>query len=309
MSKTKAIIDEIIEGFGQSPKQLPSKYFYDEIGSRLFDKITKLNEYYPTRTEQKIIRENIDEIGDLLGENIELIEPGSGSSQKTRILLDHVSTIDSYVPIDISGDYLFDVADILRTEYPELTIKPVVADYTNGVELPENDRDSRKIVFFPGSTIGNFELNIVQRFFSIVSDIIGTEGGLLIGVDLKKDIKVLEAAYNDNSGITAEFNKNILSHLNNLINTDFEPKNYMHKAVWVEEKGAIEMRLYSNKDHAVTINEKSFDLKKGEYLHTEDSHKYRLGDFAEMVSPWFRVKKVWVDENRLFSVQYLVPKL
>lgn len=309
MSKTKAIIDEIIECLDQSPKQLPSKYFYDEIGSRLFDKITKLYEYYPTRTELKIIKENIDEIGELLGENIELIEPGSGSSQKTRILLDHVSTIDSYVPIDISGDYLFDVADILRAEYPELTIKPVVADYTNGVDLPENDRDSRKIVFFPGSTIGNFELNIVQRFFSIVSDIIGTEGGLLIGVDLKKDIKVLEAAYNDNSGITAEFNKNILSHLNNLINTDFEPKNYTHKAVWVEEKGAIEMRLYSNKDHAVTINEKSFDLKKGEYLHTEDSHKYRLGDFAEMVSPWFRVKKVWVDENRLFSVQYLVPKL
>ena len=308
LTKKQLIIDEIVDGLNKSPKFLPSKYFYDEMGSRLFDEITELEEYYPTRTERKILEDNLEEMGRLLGENVELIEPGSGSSEKTRILLDHLSNIHIYVPIDISGDYLFKVADKLQEEYPNISIEPLAADYTRSFELPDTHPDARRIVFFPGSTIGNFRLNKVQRFFSVIAQIVGKKGGVLIGVDLKKDIKILEDAYNDSKGITAAFNKNMLTHLNHLIDTDFDINNYTHKAVWVEEKGAIEMRLYSKNHHAVKLNGHSFEMSEGEYLHTENSHKYTIDEFSSIVSPWFEIEKIWMDEKELFSVQYLVPR-
>ncbi len=308
LTKKQRIIDEIIEGLKNSPKQLPSKYFYDEVGSKLFDEITELDEYYPTRTERKILQDNLEEMGKLLGDDVELIEPGSGSSEKTRILLDHLPNIHIYVPIDISGDYLFKVADQLQLEYPDISIEPLAADYTRPFELPDTHPEARRIVFFPGSTIGNFRLNKVQRFFSVIADIVGNKGGVLIGVDLKKDIQILEDAYNDAKGITAAFNKNMLTHLNNLIDTDFNIGNYKHKAVWVEEKGAIEMRLYSKNDHTIKLNGHSFDLNAGEYLHTENSHKYTIEEFSDIVSPWFEIAKIWTDDKKLFSVQYLVPR-
>lgn len=308
LTKKQAIINEIVEGLSHTPKQLPSKYFYDEVGSRLFDEITELDEYYPTRTERKILEDNLEEMGQLLGDDVELIEPGSGSSEKTRILLDHLPNIHIYVPIDISGDYLFKVADKLQEEYPQISIEPLAADYTRPFELPDRHPDARRIVFFPGSTIGNFRLNKVQRFFSVIADIVGKKGGVLIGVDLKKDIQILEDAYNDTKGITADFNKNMLTHLNNLIDTDFNIENYKHKAVWVEDKGAIEMRLYSKNDHSVKLNGHTFDLNEGEYLHTENSHKYTIEEFSNIVSPWFEIAKIWTDEKNLFSVQYLVPR-
>lgn len=308
LTKKQTVINEIIEGLSNSPKTLPSKYFYDEIGSQLFEEITELEEYYPTRTERKILEDNLVEMGELLGDDVELIEPGSGSSEKTRILLDHLTNIHIYVPIDISGDYLFKVAENLQEEYPNISIEPLAADYTRPFNLPVTHPDARRIVFFPGSTIGNFKLNKVQRFFSVISDIVGKNGGVLIGVDLKKDVQILEDAYNDSKGTTAEFNKNMLSHLNTLIDTNFDIKNYQHKAVWVEDKGAIEMRLYSNTDHTVKLNGHSFDLNKGEYLHTENSHKYTVEEFSNIVSPWFEIAKIWTDENELFSVQYLVPR-
>ena len=308
LTKKQTVINEIVEGLSNSPKQLPSKYFYDEVGSQLFDEITELDEYYPTRTERKILEENLEEMGQLLGDDVELIEPGSGSSEKTRILLDHLSNIHIYVPIDISGDYLFKVADKLQEEYPNISIEPLAADYTRPFELPDRHPDARRIVFFPGSTIGNFRLNKVQRFFSVIADIVGKKGGVLIGVDLKKDIEILENAYNDSKGITADFNKNMLTHLNSLIDTDFDINNYKHKAVWVEEKGAIEMRLYAENDHTVKINGHSFEIASGEYIHTENSHKYTIEEFSNIVSPWFDIAKIWTDEKKLFSVQYLVPR-
>ncbi len=308
LTKKQTIINEIVEGLSNSPKQLPSKYFYDEVGSKLFDEITELEEYYPTRTERKILEDNLEEMGKLLGDNVELIEPGSGSSEKTRILLDHLPNIHIYVPIDISGEYLFKVAEKLQEEYPHISIEPMAADYTRSIELPDTHPDARRIVFFPGSTIGNFRLNKVQRFFSVIAQIVGKNGGVLIGVDLKKDIKILEDAYNDAKGITADFNKNMLTHLNNLIHTNFDINNYKHKAVWVEDKGAIEMRLYSKNQHTIKLNGHSFELSEGEYLHTENSHKYTIEEFSSIVSPWFEIAKIWTDENELFSVQYLVPK-
>lgn len=306
--KLQNVITEIVDGMNLFPKQLPSKYFYDEVGSKLFDEITMLEEYYPTRTERKILEENLQEIGNHLGDNIELIEPGSGSSEKTRILLDHLKNISCYVPIDISGEYLLKVSEKLREEYPNIDIEPLVADYTRPFDLPDTHPDARRVIFFPGSTIGNFRLHKVQRFFSVIADIVGKKGGVLIGVDLKKDVKILEAAYNDSKGITAAFNKNMLTHLNKLISSNFEVENYSHKAVWNEEKGAIEMRLYSKKDHVVQLNGHSFELKLGEYLHTENSHKYTQSEFEHIVAPWFEVAKVWTDDKKLFSVQYLVPR-
>lgn len=280
LTKKQAIINEIVEGLSHTPKQLPSKYFYDEVGSRLFDEITELDEYYPTRTERKILEDNLEEMGQLLGDDVELIEPGSGSSEKTRILLDHLPNIHIYVPIDISGDYLFKVADKLQEEYPQISIEPLAADYTRPFELPDRHPDARRIVFFPGSTIGNFRLNKVQRFFSVIADIVGKKGGVLIGVDLKKDIQILEDAYNDAKGITAEFNKNMLTHLNNLIDTDFNIENYKHKAVWVEDKGAIEMRLYSKNDHSVNTS----DWK----LETIDEH---IKEVRQLYLDWAGVKE------------------
>lgn len=303
----KALRNEIVIGMKSTPKSLPSKYFYDERGSELFDEITRLPEYYPTRTERKILTHRIDEIGKALGPEVELIEPGSGSSEKTRILLKHLKTIRCYVPIDISGAYLFKVADKLREEFPDIDIEPLTTDYTRPFILPETHPTARKVVFFPGSTIGNFKTTTIQRFFTVISNIIGPKGAVLIGVDLKKDREVLEAAYNDAAGITAAFNKNMLTHLNRKLGSDFDPENYTHNAVWVEEESRIEMRLIAQKNHLIHIDNEVFELQEGEYIHTENSHKYSLDEFAALVAPWFRVARVWTDEQQLFSLQYLIP--
>lgn len=308
ITEQETMLQEVLQGMRLSQKSIPSKYFYDERGSQLFDEITELPEYYPTRTERKILEDNIDEMASFLGEAIELIEPGSGSSEKTRILLSGMKSICCYIPIDISGDYLEKVADGLRKEYPNIDIEPLAADYTRAFELPEIHEEARNIVFFPGSTIGNFNEETVLRFFEVISNIVGKSGGMLIGVDLKKDIKVLEAAYNDSDGVTAEFNKNMLLHLNRKISSDFDIHLYEHKSVWVEEEGRIEMRLIANQDHFVHIEGEQFQVLEGEYIHTENSHKYSLEEFAKIVEPWFEVKKVWMDKNEYFSVQYLEPR-
>lgn len=308
LSPQETMLQEVLHGMSLKQKSLPSKYFYDQRGSELFDEITKLDEYYPTRTERKILSENLVEMSSYLGDKIQLIEPGSGSSEKTRILLSGLDSICCYIPIDISGDYLNMVAEDLRNEYPTIDIQPLVTDYTRSFRLPEIHSNSRKIVFFPGSTIGNFKRKTVTRFFEVVSEIAGKEGGMLIGVDLKKDVNVLEAAYNDSRGITAEFNKNMLRHLNREIGSDFNPDLFEHHSVWVDDPGQIEMRLIAKEDHKINVAEEIFEISEGEYIHTENSHKYSLEEFEEIVSPWFKVVKVWTDESDYFSVQYLEPR-
>lgn len=302
------MLQEVLDGMGRAKKKLPSKYFYDERGSQLFDEITKLEEYYPTRTEWTILEDNVHEMREVLSDNVLLIEPGSGSSKKTRVLLNNIPSICCYIPMDISGDYLQKVADGLREEYPKIHIQPLYADYTRPFLLPEIHENAQKIVFFPGSTIGNFEPKTVRRFFKVISDIVGDDGGLLIGVDLKKDLKVLEAAYNDSKGITAQFNKNMLNHINNELGSDFDPDKFEHRSIWNDEKGRIEMHLIANQMHSITIDKEIFSIEEGEYIHTENSHKYSLAEFAIIVEPWFKVSKVWTDENNYFSVQFLEPK-
>lgn len=301
------MLQEVLHGLSLPQKSLPSKYFYDHRGSELFDEITELEEYYPTRTERKILEDNLEEMASFLGDQVLLIEPGSGSSEKTRILLSGLKSICCYIPIDISSDYLGKVAEGLRKEYPGIDIQPLAADYTRPFELPEMYSTSRRIVFFPGSTIGNFKRQTVDRFFEVISSIAGKKGGMMIGVDLRKDISVLEAAYNDSKGVTAEFNKNMLIHLNREIDSDFNPDLFEHKSVWEENPGRIEMRLIAKENHLIHVDGQAFEMQKGEYIHTENSHKYSLEEFEEIVSPWFEVVKVWMDENEYFSVQYLEP--
>lgn len=305
---SERMLAEVLEGLKKPQKTLPSKYFYDEVGSKLFDEITGLEEYYPTRTEWKILENNINEIGSYLGNNILLIEPGSGSSDKTRVLLDNLDAICCYIPIDISGDYLQKVADKLQQEYPFIQIIPLQTDYTHSFELPASSPVARKVVFFPGSTIGNFNLETVKRFLQVIAEIVKGDGALLIGVDLKKDVEVLEAAYNDAKGVTADFNKNILHHINKELDSNFDSELFAHRANWNEDKGRMEMHLFCLKDHQVNINGHIISFQKGESIHTENSHKYSLQEFEEIVSPWFKVRKVWTDEESLFSVQYLESK-
>ena len=308
LSKKTSMLAEVVEGLSREQKSLPSKFFYDEKGSKLFDKITELEEYYPTRTERRILEDNVNEIAQFLGDKVLLIEPGSGSSSKTKILLGNMDNICCYIPMDISGEYLNKVAEQLRKEFPNISILPLSADYTEPFQLPESSPDARKVVFYPGSTIGNFKLEKVEQFLKVIHDIIGKDGAVLIGADLKKEVSVLEAAYNDSKGITAAFNKNIFDHLNSEIDTDFNSDLFEHKSIWNEEKRRIEMHLFVKEDHSVKINGDIIEFEEGESVHTESSHKYTKEEFAEMVSDWFEVKKVWTDEKDYFSVQYLEPK-
>ena len=301
-------LDELIDGLRQPEKTISPKYFYDERGSQLFDEITRLPEYYPTETELGIMRDNIGEIASLVGKQASLIEFGSGSSLKTRVLLEHLDDLAAYVPVDISEDHLLESARQIREEFPALDVLPVVADFTHPFRLPEPKvMPVRNIVYFPGSTIGNFTNEAAQELLQVMHEEAGADGALLIGVDLQKDPAIIERAYNDSAGVTAEFNRNMLRHLNREFGADFDLDAFTHSAEYNERKGRIEIRLVSEKDQQFSLGGESFSIGKGEAILTEYSHKYTLEGFAAMgETAGFRVKRVWVDAERLFSVQYLV---
>jgi dimethylhistidine N-methyltransferase len=306
VEKNSTMLKEVLEGLNQLPKALPSKYFYDERGSELFEQITRLEEYYPTRTEKSIMKNNMGDIINHIGGDSVLVELGSGSSKKTRLLLDHLPDLAAYVPVEISEQYLARVVTELKKEYPDLLIKQVCADYTQPFEVPAIEtKHTYYVLFYPGSTIGNFHPGEAQDFLSTVSQILNPGGSMLIGVDLKKDKKVLEAAYNDSKGITADFNKNILRRLNRELDANFDIDHFTHKAFYNEQEGRIEMHLVSNTQQEVTIYGEQFHFEEGESIHTENSYKYSLEEFKELVSDWFSVEKVWTDENNYFSLQFL----
>lgn len=303
------ILSEALAGLNKTPKELPCKLFYDEKGSALFDEICLQDEYYPTRTEISIMRDNIKDITSVLGENVLLAELGSGSSIKTRLLLDHMQSLKGYIPIDISSDYLFEVADILRENYPYLDIIPLAADYTKEFSLPLTpDKETKTVIYFPGSTIGNFHPSHAKKFLGRLVNLISGDGGILIGVDLRKDKDLLEKAYNDAAGITSDFNLNILDRLNNTLNAGFDLNKYKHLAFFNEMESRIEMHLVSSEDQLVKINNTSVYMRKNEHIITEYSYKYTLNSFSELVSENYKVKEIWLDKNKLFSVQYLVLK-
>jgi dimethylhistidine N-methyltransferase len=306
-SETADFYAEVMAGLTLPVKTLPCKYFYDERGSQLFDEICELDEYYPTRTEAAIMERHAKEMAALLGPDCRLVEYGSGSSTKTRILLDSAPDLAAYVPVDISRVHLHKTAEGLRRRYPQLEILPVCADYTTPFALPEPARSaSRTVAYFPGSTIGNFHPRQAQFFLAQIAALCGEGGGLLIGVDLKKDPDVLHAAYNDARGVTAAFNLNVLDRINQELRGEFDLDSFAHHAFYNEELGRIEMHLVSRKDQTVGICEGAVTFSAGETIHTECSYKYSREDFASLAeSAGFQVSRFWTDPSKLFSVQYL----
>jgi len=300
------IMEEAITGLNKKPKQLPCKFFYDKKGSELFEKICTLPEYYLTRTELEIMSANIYDISSFIGNNTLLVELGSGSSLKTRLLLDNLPQIAAYVPLDISYSHLMESVAMLSGDYPDLKIFPICADYTKPIKFPDlNITWSRIVVFYPGSTIGNFIPEYAKKFLASIANRIGKGSGLLIGVDLKKNISTLEKAYNDSSGITAQFNLNILSRLNSEISANFNLDNWYHKAVYNKNEGRIEMHLVSASNQSARLNGTAITFSKGESIITEYSYKYHLSEFRDLAREHFRVEKVWTDEGKRFSLQYL----
>ncbi len=297
----------LVTGLLANPRRVSPKYFYDERGSKLFDQICELPEYYLTRTERDIMRRHIDEMAELIGPNAMLIEYGSGSSTKTRLLLEHLPCPAAYVPVDISREHLSKTAMQLATDFPDLEILPVCADFTRPLTLPvPRHCPDRNIVFFPGSTIGNFTSDDALELLRGMRQIAGDDGGLLIGVDLVKPRQVLESAYNDDAGITAAFNLNLLNHLNREFDANFDTSAFRHQAVYDEDRRRIEMRLVSLKRQTPHINGTTIELNPNEFIVTEHSHKYSLEGFAELAAKAdFAVKTLWTDANGLFSVQYL----
>ena len=299
-------IQEIVAGLQQDEKMISPKYFYDERGSQLFDEITTLPEYYPTETEFGIMRENITEIATLIGPQASLIEYGSGSSRKTRVLLEHLNDQAVYVPVDISEEHLLESARQIRAEFPDLEVLPVVADFTKRFQLPDPPvMPLRNIIYFPGSTIGNFAHAIACELLEVMYHEAGENGAMLIGVDLQKDPSIIERAYNDSAGVTAEFNLNMLRHLNREFGSDFDLDCWKHKAQYNQSEGRVEIRLINEEQQTVNIDGTTIVVKRGEGILTEYSHKYTLEGFAEMAqSAGFKVERVWTDANNLFSVQY-----
>ncbi|MEH6344616.1 MAG: L-histidine N(alpha)-methyltransferase [Bermanella sp.] len=297
---------EILQGLRQIPKRISAKYFYDETGSKLFEDITALPEYYPTRTEIEILREYRQQILQKAGKHSILIEYGSGASTKIRLLLDALKP-KAYVPMDISKDFLFNCAIELRQQFPWLEIHATCLDYRQPATLPDCLPDGfNKVAFFPGSSLGNFSPSEALAFLQGVRSTVGDNGSLLIGVDLVKDVKVLEAAYNDKQGVTANFNLNILNHINNLGDGNFDAKKFSHHAFFNEDKSRIEMHLVSNIDQVVSIFGERFIFKKNEHIVTEYSYKFVPEKFLTFASEaGFEGKQVWSDENEHFALIWL----
>jgi dimethylhistidine N-methyltransferase len=298
---------DVLAGLRRARKSLPCQYFYDARGSELFDRICELEVYYPTRTEVDIMRRHAREMRLLLGDGTLLVELGSGSSTKTRILLDNAPNLAAYVPVDISHSYLEEATRGLSARYPGLRVLPVCADYTRPFALPAvKDRVTRTVAYYPGSTIGNFQPAEARRFLRLVAEICKKGGGLLIGVDLKKGRAVIEAAYNDPQGVTAAFNKNLLTRINRELDGDFDLDHFHHRAFYDEGHGRIEMQLVSDRKTEVHVAGERFSFQAHEPITTEYSYKYDLAEFAQLArGAGFETRRTWMDEARLFSVQYL----
>ncbi|MGD8830609.1 MAG: L-histidine N(alpha)-methyltransferase [Pseudomonadales bacterium] len=293
---------EVLAGLTASPKRLSPKFFYDERGSKLFEAITELPEYYPTRTELAIFDAHMETIAASVAPHSCLVEYGSGSSLKIRKVLEEVAPA-AYVPVDISREHLMAMAETLQADFPELAIYPTCADFTGDFELPPEVLQMPKVGFFPGSSIGNFEPNSALAFLSRITSTVGAGGRLIIGVDLKKDAAVLEAAYDDAAGVTAAFNLNVLTHLARVLNVDLDPSRFAHRAVYNAELGAVQMFLDVLETHEVTIGGTRIHFEAGESVHTENSFKYEPEEFLALAGrAGFTRIGLWTDPRAWFAV-------
>jgi L-histidine N-alpha-methyltransferase len=300
-----SFLGDVIAGLSSRPRELPCKYFYDERGSRLFDRICELPEYYPTGAELEILATHAPDMARHLGPGRLLVELGSGSSVKTRLLLDHLIQPAGYVPVDISLQHLDRSAAALAVDYPALEISPVSADYSTDDAIPlPFTAPGAAAVFFPGSSIGNFSPEEATSLLGRIAQLVGPGGSLLIGIDLKKDPNVIQRAYNDAAGVTGEFNRNILRRINRELRGEFLPEAWHHHAFYEPVAGRVEMHLVSQVAQSVRIGDLAFSFEEGETIRTECSYKYTVEQFAEMASG-FEVDSVWTDDGRRFAVLLL----
>jgi L-histidine Nalpha-methyltransferase len=305
--REESLLDAVLAGLSRRHKAIPCKFLYDERGSQLFDAITRLPEYYPTRTEMRVLEGAAEEIADLAGSRAQLIEFGSGSSLKVRILLEALDRPSVYVPIDVSREHLREAADEIAADLPDLAVVALCADYTRLRRLPHlPDSAGRRVGFFPGSTIGNLEPDEAVMFLAGAAQLLGRGSDMIVGVDLKKDQETLEAAYNDGAGVTADFILNLLVRVNRELGADFDLDRFAHLAFWNEEEGRIEIYLESLADQTVHVAGRAFRFAEGERIHAEHSYKYSVGEFRRLAgAAGFRSLAVWTDPAELFSVHYL----
>ena len=296
---------DVIEGLSATPKRIPAKYFYDQRGSDLFERITEQPEYYPTRCEMEVLRDKATEIAALIPENAAVVEFGSGSNKKARLLLAAAPHITAYVPVDISAEMLEAEAAELRADFPGLTVLPVAADFCYPFDLPEAARNAPlRVGFFPGSTIGNFEPHEAAAFLRNAGKMLGTGAKIVIGADLVKPVEILNAAYNDAAGVTAEFNMNLLVRMNRELGANFRMECFEHHAFFNRERSRIEMHLASLKRQKVRVAGETFDFRAGETIHTENSYKYSVDSLRALARGvgWLP-DGVWTDAKGYFSVQ------
>lgn len=306
-----AFLAHVQEGLSAPQKWLSPMYFYDAEGSKLFDRICELPEYYPTRTELQILGEHLPEMTAAIGRNAMLIEPGSGSSLKTRKLLEALEAPAAYVPVEISYDHLVEAVAQLEKLFPGLSVLPVCADFTSSFEIPRPPQpEARRVIFFPGSTIGNFPPDEAVELLATMRKKVDDAGGLLIGLDLRKDPVVLEKAYNDHEGTTARFNLNLLARINRELGADFDLDAFNHRAIWNSADSRIEMHLVSETDQRVNVGGQAFDFAEGEHILSECSYKFTFGGFETLAArAGWTIRQVWTDNREWFSMQYLEPDI
>ena len=303
--------NEIGEGLLSDPKRIPSKFFYDAVGAELFEKICELPEYYPTRTEITILKQNLPEMARMIGPHARIIEFGSGAGTKTRMLLDALETPELYIPIDISAEQLELTADTLKSLHPTLEVLPIAQDYTTPIHLPTQNRNvgstpAKTIVFFPGSTIGNFEPSEAETFLLMCRDLVGDGGGILIGVDLVKAEPILNAAYNDSEGVTAEFNLHLIERIRDELHVAIDPRDFKHVAFFNPTESRVEMHLVATRAFNLAIGKLNVHFAEGEDILTEYSYKYTDESFARLAEKAdLSVAKTWHDANNLFAIYAL----
>lgn len=301
-SAEDSFLNDVLHGLGRKQKSLPSKYFYDDAGSRLFDEICGLDEYYPYHTELRKLPEISRELAEVFNGNLDIIEFGAGSLVKIRLLFRNLEGIRHYVPVDIAGDFVRKAALGLDNDFSNIEVTPIEADFTNTIELPENNSGIIRMGFFPGSTIGNFSppqaVSLLEKFRKSL----GKDSWLLIGVDMKKSPSILNRAYNDATGVTARFNKNLLLRINRELDGTFNTDNFEHYAFYNIQEGRVEMHLVSLTDQKVSVDGVRFSFKRGESIHTENSYKYSSNEFSELAtSAAWKVERQWQDADHLFS--------
>ncbi len=296
----------VLDGLGKHKKSIPCRFFYDARGSELFEAITQLPEYYPTRTEAGILGDRAEEIAGGIGDGDVLVEFGSGSSLKTEILLDRLGGDVTYLAVDVSETALLGAKERLTKRYPNLDVRTLMSDFSSDFQIPADLAASRKTGFFPGSTIGNFAPRDARRLLASFGRVLGDRSDLIIGVDLKKDPKILVSAYNDAAGITAAFNLNLLSRINRELGGGIDEDSFRHEAIYDPREGRIEMHLVSMRDQTIEICGSAFHFRSGESIHTENSYKYSLDEFRDVAtSAGWKPERSWTDAERKFSVHKL----